>query len=88
MAADASAPRLGVYGEPVAGGVRITQVVADSAADRAGLSVGDIIRTVDGHVVTDMPSLTAIVRARQVGDKATVEFIRQNTEHRIEVSTD
>jgi membrane protease YdiL (CAAX protease family) len=84
LAADAAAPRLGVFVESGTGGACITQVVPESAADRAGLRVGDVLKTVDGQVVTDLPSLSAVVRQRSVGDKIKIEFARGNADQRVE----
>jgi membrane protease YdiL (CAAX protease family) len=84
VGAEAAAPRLGVGVESEAKGVRITEIVPDSAADRAGLHVGDVVKTVDGQVVKDLPSLTAVIRSKQVGDTVVVEFIRESADHRVE----
>ncbi len=59
-------------------GVVITEVVPGSAADDAGLSVGDIIVQVDGQRVTDVDEVHRLVEQHKSGD--TVVFIvRRNT---------
>ena len=84
IAADAAAPRLGVYGETHKQGVRLTNVVPDTAAALARLQVGDVIFSLDGERVADMPGLTQAVRKRQVGQTVVVEFIRGAETHRVD----
>ena len=84
IAADAAAPRLGVYGETHERGVRLTNVVPDTAAALAGLQVGDVIFSLDGERVADMPGLTQAVRKGQVGQTVVVEFIRGAETHRVD----
>ncbi len=84
IAADAAAPRLGVYGETHERGVRVTDVGPDTAAASAGLQVGDVIVSLDGERVADLPDLTRAVRKRQVGQTVVVEFIRGAQTHRVD----
>jgi membrane protease YdiL (CAAX protease family) len=84
LGADAAGPRLGVRVESEADGARITEIVPDSAANRAGLQLGDVVKKIDGQVVKDLPSLTAVIRSKQVGDKVVIEFIRERADHRVE----
>jgi len=79
IAADAAASRLGVGSEAHEGGCQITTVVPDSAAETAGLRVGDVITSVDGDRVSDPRSLTQVVRSKRVGQKVVVEFMRDGT---------
>jgi S1-C subfamily serine protease len=85
LAADAAAPRLGVLGEAHEGGCLVTEVVPGTAADAAGLKSGDVITAVNGEPVADIPSLTQIIRKRQLGDTVSVEFVREGTPHRADV---
>jgi membrane protease YdiL (CAAX protease family) len=84
IAADAAAPRLGIIGETHERGVRLTEVLPDTAAALAGLQVGDVIFSLDGERVADMPGLTQAVRKRQVDQKVVVEFIRGAETHRVD----
>jgi len=84
IAADAAAPRLGVIGETHERGVRLTEVVPDTAAASAGLQVGDVIVSLDGERVVDLPGLMQAVRKRQVGQTVVVEFIRGAETHRVD----
>ena len=81
----ADAPRLGVYGETHKDGCRITAVVPETAADKAGLRVGDVIMSLDGQRVKNMESLTEAVRSKRVGQQVAVEFLRGGTVHQVDV---
>jgi len=72
----AAAPRLGVSAETHEGGCLVTTVEPGSAAEAAGLRVGDVIKSLDGVLVADMRSLSRAVRSKQVGQEVVVEFIR------------
>jgi membrane protease YdiL (CAAX protease family) len=85
IAADAAAPRLGVFGEPRGAGVASTYIAPDSSADRAGLRVGDVVTAIDGIPIPDMRRMTQIIRSKQVGDKITIEFSRDEKTEQIVV---
>jgi S1-C subfamily serine protease len=59
-------------------------VEPDTAAASAGLQVGDVIVSLGGERVADMPGLTQAVRKRQVGQTVVVEFIRGAETHRVD----
>jgi putative serine protease PepD len=67
-------PFLGVEFDPTytGPGLRIRAITPDSAADKAGLTVGTIVRSINGFKVND--AVTAIVRIRSnaPGDQITV----------------
>jgi membrane protease YdiL (CAAX protease family) len=79
----AAPPRLGVSGETHEGGCLVTAVVPGSAAETAGLEVGDVVMRLDGVSVTDMRSLTQTVRSKLVGQGVVVEFIRGGKAQRV-----
>ena len=58
---------------PRPSGVIIDRVVAVSPAGKAGLAVGDIVRSVNGHEVNDVEELRYLFATMPVGGKATVE---------------
>ena len=68
---------LGVTPANASSGVGISSVENGSAADNAGLKVGDVITAVDGNAVTTPAQLRAIIAADQPGDKLTLT-IRRN----------
>jgi serine protease Do len=61
-----------VYGE----GVTISDVVAGSPAEQAGLKVGDTITAVDGNKVANGDELVAEIASRKPGSKAKLGFVR------------
>jgi serine protease Do len=63
-----------VYG--VNSGVTISNVVAGSPADQAGLKVGDTITSVDGKPVKNGDELVADIASRKPGSKVTLGLIR------------
>ena len=63
-----------VYG--VNSGVTISNVVAGSPADRAGLKVGDTITSVDGRPVKNGDELVGDIASRKPGAKVTLGLIR------------
>jgi serine protease Do len=65
-----------VYG--VSSGVTVSNVVAGSPADQAGLKVGDTITTVDGKAVKNGDELVADIAGRKPGDKVKLGFVRSN----------
>jgi len=77
-------PRLGVSLQPeiviVDGvsrrGARIAQVVEGTAADAAGLQVGDVVIAMNGLPVGGSDSLTGFVRERSVGDQIELSVVR------------
>lgn len=69
-------PYLGVDSDPVAGGLRLNAVYADTAAERAGLALGDVLERFDGRPLDSKAALARAVRARRVGDAVELEFAR------------
>ncbi|MCP4222265.1 MAG: PDZ domain-containing protein, partial [Actinomycetia bacterium] len=70
---------LGVLGAPSSdgsAGVEVTEVVAGTAAETAGLQVGDRILAIDGAPVSRFDELAGLVVARQPGDQVTLDVVR------------
>jgi membrane protease YdiL (CAAX protease family) len=84
IAADAAAPRLGMSGVGGEQGCVVTSVARGSAAERAGLKLGDVVTSIDGQPVREFPQLTRIIRRRTVGEHVKVEFIRDGKPERVE----
>jgi uncharacterized iron-regulated protein len=68
--------RLGVYIEKGEGGITIREVSRGSAAEKAGLKAGDRILFMDGEPIEDIFDLTYLVRLKQAGQKATLQYSR------------
>ena len=58
------------------GGVRLTGVRSESAADEAGLQAGDIIVQIGEHEVKDLMGLQRALVAHKSGDVVTIVFLR------------
>lgn len=65
-----------VYG--VGTGVTISNVVAGSPAEQAGLKVGDTIISVDGKEVKSGDELVAEIASRKPGSKAKIGYVRNS----------
>lgn len=68
--------KLGVGGQRMVGPCQITQVVAGSAADRAGLQIGDVVLSMDGVPVKNFEGLTDFVALHGPGDSIEMEIER------------
>jgi putative serine protease PepD len=72
-------PRLGVSTtEPTSGrgGALVGQVASGSAAEAAGIEVGDLITSIDGTPVTGSSKLQALVLRHAPGDRVGIELVR------------
>jgi membrane protease YdiL (CAAX protease family) len=85
LAADAAAPRIGVIGEAHQAGCLVKVVMPGGAAETAGLRVGDVITAVDGESVADISGVARVVRKHRVGDLVSIEFLRGEKVHRVDV---
>jgi hypothetical protein len=69
---------LGVQGDLNAqGGCLVSYVQADSAAEKAGLQVGDLIKKFEGQPVADFASLTKLIATKGGGASVEIELERQ-----------
>jgi hypothetical protein len=69
---------LGVQGDPtVQGGCLVSFVQGESAAEKAGLQVGDLIKKFEGQPVTDFTSLTRLIATKGGGEPVEIEIERQ-----------
>lgn len=67
-------------------GIRIVQVLPESAADLAGLVPGDIIVSIDEHDVLYMAQLFDTLLYFHPGDTVTVTYYRQGVKQEVEVT--
>jgi serine protease Do len=74
--ADSEKGFLGVTPQNVAEGVVLTEVTPDSAADQAGLKVGDVVVGVNGESIRDVASLVARVQSSKAGESVQISFLR------------
>lgn len=64
----------------VGGGALITRVSPQSAAEEAGLAVGDIIVGINTKTVTSAPELISTIGLMRSGDVVSVRYLRDNKE--------
>ena len=79
---------LGVFGEAPsdgAAGVEMTEVTNDSAADLAGVEIGDIVLTMDDAPVTSIAELAGLVTARTPGEEIVLGVKRDGESLNIKV---
>ena len=63
------------YGIPA--GAAVQQVAADSPAEKAGLTAGDVITAVNGNAITGKNDLVDVIGEAQVGDELVLTVYRQ-----------
>lgn len=64
-------------------GVRITELTRESAAQKIGLKVGDVITKVDETEISDPGSLSESIRSHKPGDKVMVTFTRDGKQQKL-----
>jgi S1-C subfamily serine protease len=69
-------------------GALITEVLADSAAERAGLLVGDVITAVNGEAVVDAEALRDAIGGLRPRESVTLEVLRDGETVTIEARLD
>lgn len=75
-------------GPPDAGGATITEVMADTPAERAGLRKDDLIVAVDDQPVTDGIALIVAIRTHLPGETVEMSVVRGGDEQVVEVELD
>lgn len=66
-------------------GVLISRVNEKSAAQQAGLQVGDVIVSIDGHTVNTVSELQEWVARNRPGKEIQVHYVRQQARHHVHV---
>jgi membrane-associated protease RseP (regulator of RpoE activity) len=79
-------PWMGVLFTRTPDGLTIAQVIADSAADKAGLKRGDVIKAVNGTTVATQKDLTDQLKDKQVGDTITLSIDRNGQTQDVSVT--
>jgi S1-C subfamily serine protease len=76
-------PWIGVYTEPVDGGVAVIGLIPNGPASRAGIEVKDIILEVDNREVAGRRELYDAMWKRQAGDELTLTIQRGEDIHEV-----
>jgi serine protease Do len=71
-------PYIGMLGEATDGVCKITEVLPDSPAAKAGVKVGDVVKTFAGEPIDNFNKLRDLVRRKKPGDKVKLELVRNN----------
>lgn len=82
---DLSAPLAESFGLPQPDGALVSQVVAGSAAARAGLKPGDVITKVDGQPIERSGALSSRIGMSNPGQQVVLEVWRDKKAQRVEV---
>ena len=76
------------YRYDVTSGVFVYSVEEGSAADKAGLKMGDVITKVDDTAIATMEDLTAVKKQYSAGDTVTLTLYREGAETTAELTWD
>jgi C-terminal processing protease CtpA/Prc len=77
---DSSAAKRPSLGVSLNDDLKITQLVKDGAAEKAGLEEGDQLTHLDGTFINDYDHLKELLSKRKVGDKAELTYLRDRKE--------
>ena len=80
---DENRAMLGVTTEKADEGAEIQEVSKESAAEKAGLKVGDIITKVGDTKIEDADDLSKAVKSHKPGEKVTVTYMRDKKEQKV-----
>lgn len=67
-------------------GVMITEVYQDSAALKAGLKPGDIILSVNGHIIDSAPTLRYIIKVLPINTSLPIDILREGKMVKVNVT--
>ena len=76
---------LGIRGQTVDEGCRITRVDPGLAADEAGLKKGDIVTKFNGKEFTGIGGMSKLIRKLKGGDKVEIEILRDGKKMKFKV---
>lgn len=60
-------------------GVYVEAITPDSAADKGGVKIGDIITAIDSQKLNDKTELSGLIRDKQVGDEIVLDIYREES---------
>ncbi len=66
-------------------GVRVTEVIPDSPAARAGLEVGDVVTDINGESIEDVDEFEAALERARPGDTALISLVRDSRRESVPV---
>ncbi len=85
---DFNAETARAYGVDAREGALVQEVVAGSAAEKAGVQVGDVILAVDGETITGASKLRATIGVKRQGDKVRLDVLRDGNRRTLVATLD
>ena len=86
ISGDELTPQLAEYFGVKAGkGVLVREVMAATAADKAGLKAGDVIVKVDGEAIASLGELRRALRKKREGKQVSLTIVRNRAEQNVSV---
>ncbi|MCW3088958.1 MAG: hypothetical protein JWP81_27 [Ferruginibacter sp.] len=79
-------PFLGVTTEKVAEGAKVTEVVKESAAEKAGLKKDDIITKVGDEKISDGNDLSEVITSKKAKEVVKVTYLRNGKENSLKAT--
>ena len=76
---------LGVFTEKDVKGAKISQVMHDSPAEKAGLEKGDIVTKAGDKDIADPSSLADAIGGLKPGDEVQIQYLRDNKQKQVKV---
>jgi len=80
---NANKAMLGVTTDKTEEGARVQNVSKGSAAEKAGIKEGDIIRKIDDKKIETPDDLSKAIKDRKPGDKVSVSYLRDKKEQKV-----
>jgi serine protease Do len=80
---DENRAMLGVTTEQADDGVEIQTITKESAAEKAGLKKGDIIKKIDDKKIESPDDLSETIQDHKPGEKVTITYLRDKKEQKI-----
>jgi Do/DeqQ family serine protease len=85
---DFSADTAKAYGVDAREGALVQEVSSGSAAEKAGIQVGDVIVAVDGEAISSAADLRTTIGVRRSGDKVRLEVLRDGKKRALVATLD
>jgi len=82
FSADENRAMLGVVTEKTDGGVKISDVTKESAAEKAGLKEGDVITKIGDKKIETSDDLSKEIKSHKPGEKVSVTYLRDKKENK------
>jgi membrane protease YdiL (CAAX protease family) len=82
----ADGPILGVGGSLDDHRCQVESITPRSAAEAAGLKIGDIIETFEGHPIADQKQLSQVIQTHKPGDRVKIRINRNGEKHEVEAT--